>query len=157
MEGLNFNDYQIGLLAISGAVMTYLGLLAYRIFLFNTSWQLIYIWTTIIVFIFAILQLLLIYQVNITMGIPNIFFALGDSTISVFVIALQYMPTAIMYVTLCPDGSEGTTYALLTTIRYLFLFFQIMDFQFFYSNLASTVGIIFGTWMSEIWNVSNST
>lgn len=50
------------------------------------------------------------------------------------------MPACIMYVVLCPDGSEGTTYALLTTI----------------SNLAGTVAGDFGSWMTDIWNVSNS-
>eukprot|EP01035_Chromulina_nebulosa_P019668 gene19668-25586_t len=80
-------------------------------------------------------------EINRQYGIPDIVFALGDTTIAAFVAAIQYMPTCIMYVVLCPDGSEGTTYALLTTI----------------SNLAGTVASDFGSWMTEIWNVSNST
>jgi len=42
---------------------------------------------------------------------------------------------------LCPEGSEGVTYALLTTI----------------SNLASAVGSDIGTAMTLIWPVDNDT
>ena len=34
-----------------------------------------------------------------------------------FFISFQYMPSCIMYVTMCPNGSEGITYAMLTTMR----------------------------------------
>ncbi len=42
---------------------------------------------------------------------------------------------------LCPEGSEGVTYALLTTV----------------SNLAGTLAYDVGTWMTGLWDVSNST
>ena len=44
-----------------------------------------------------------------------------------------------MFLSLCPDGAEGTSYALLTT----------------YSNIASTTGSNIGTLMTGIWDVSN--
>jgi hypothetical protein len=46
-----------------------------------------------------------------------------------------------MFVMLCPDGSEGVTYALLTTI----------------SNLAYTVASDIGSACTYIWDVSNAT
>ena len=47
----------------------------------------------------------------------------------------------LQFVMLCPEGSEGVTYALLTTI----------------SNLASAVGSDIGTAMTLIWDVDNDT
>lgn len=119
VDGLDFSNFELGLLTISSAVMTWLGLVAYKKYLFNASWRYIYILTTALGVFFSILQLLLVYQINVEIGIPDVVFALGDNTIASFVAALQYMPTCIMYVILCPEGSEGTTYALLTTISNL--------------------------------------
>jgi len=116
-------------------------LMAFTAFFFNTSWRLIYIGTTVLNIVFSLAQLLLVERINQKMGIPDVVFALGDNTFASFVMALQYMPTCIMFVVLCPEGSEGTTYALLTTI----------------SNLAGTVASDFGSWMTGIWDVSNET
>jgi hypothetical protein len=79
------------------------------------------------------------YQMNLQAGIPDFVFALGDSGIATFIQAMQYMPSCIMFVMLCPDGSEGVVYALLTTI----------------SNLAGAVASDIGTAMTLIWDVSN--
>ena len=49
------------------------------------------------------------------------------------------MPAIVMFVSLCPEGAEGTTYAMLTTI----------------TNIGGTVSGDFGTALLPIWNVSN--
>jgi hypothetical protein len=131
----------MGLLIISSAVMTMIGLVVYKRYFFKLSWRWIYIVTTSLGVVFSILQLLLIYRVNVSMGIGDSVFALGDNTFAAFVQSVQFMPTCIMYAALCPDGAEGTTYALLTTI----------------SNLAGTVGGDFSSWIAGIWDTSNDT
>lgn len=50
------------------------------------------------------------------------------------------MPTNIMFMMLCPEGSEGVTYALLTTI----------------ANLASTVSGDIGSGLTTLFDVSNT-
>ena len=45
----------------------------------------------------------------------------------------------IMYLSLCPKGSEGTTYALLTTL----------------SNLAGTVAFDISTVLTKLWDTSS--
>ena len=100
-----------------------------------------YILTTGLGLLFSILQLFLVYGINERLGIPSWMFALGDSTFASFVGAIQYLPTLIMYVVLCPEGSEGTSYALLTTI----------------SNLAGTVGSDISSWLTNIWDTKNET
>jgi MFS family permease len=80
IQGLDFSDFDIGLLRIAAAVMTYSGLIVYKQYFFNAGWQSIYIYTTIIGVFFSFMQLLLIYQVNEKLGIPNLAFSLGDTT-----------------------------------------------------------------------------
>jgi hypothetical protein len=51
------------------------------------------------------------------------------------------MSVLLQFIMICPEGSEGVTYALLTTM----------------SNLATAVAGDFGTALTNIWDVSNST
>ena len=76
--------------------MTWLGLVAYKKYFFDTSWRHIYIGTTVLGLVFASMQLLLVYGISTELGIPAVLFALGDTTISEFVAALHYMPKCIM-------------------------------------------------------------
>ena len=78
--GLDFTNFEIGTLTIGTAVMTWTGLVIYKRYFFQSSWRKIYIITTLLGLFFSILQLLLIYQVNQIIGIPNIVFAFGDNT-----------------------------------------------------------------------------
>ena len=52
---------------------------------------------------------------------------------------IQFLPVCIMYIQMCPDGAEGASYAMLTTLQ----------------NMASTVANDISTLLSGIWNVSN--
>ena len=64
---------------------------------------------------------------------------------AVFVDKIHTMPTRIMLITLIAEGvssgSEGATYALLTSI----------------STLGSVLGTSIGGFMTKIWDVSNET
>ena len=137
--GLGFTDFELGMLTVATACLFWLGMIVYKAFFFNSSWRNIYIATTLLNFLFSIGQIVLILRLNLQAGIPDFVFALGDSGIATFIQAMQYMPSCIMFVMLCPDGSEGVVYALLTTI----------------SNLAGAVASDIGTAMTLIWDVSN--
>lgn len=54
--GLGFTDFELGTLTIASAVMSYLGLVIYKQYFFETSWRDIYIYTTIIGAFFSFLQ-----------------------------------------------------------------------------------------------------
>jgi len=110
-------------------------------FFFETSWRLIYIYTTFLGFLFSIAQVALILRWNVEIGLPDLAFALGDTAIATLVAGVNFMPNCIMFVMLCPEGNEGVTYALLTTI----------------SNLAGSVASDIGSAMTLIWDVSNDT
>ena len=54
------------------------------------------------------LQFVLILRWNVTyLHMSDYFFALGDDVISAYIAGLQYLPVCIMYMRLCPEGSEG--------------------------------------------------
>lgn len=124
---------------MSQQLFIFLGFLAYKKYFFETSWRKIYIYTTGIAALFSVLQLTLIYRWNRIVGIPDVLFALGDSGVFYFVQAIQSMPSSIMFLTLCPEGSEGITYALLTTI----------------GNLAWIMSNVLATLLTRVWDVSN--
>ena len=138
VDGLKFTNWMLGVLGIAGSIFSWLGIIAYRKFFCNVSWRNIYIWTTLIVMFFTIFQILLIFRVNVKWGINDLAFSLGDDAIASFVASVQFLPIVKMYLGLCPEGAEGTTYAMLTT----------------FSNMASAVGQSIGTAFTKIWEVS---
>lgn len=105
--GLDFSDFEIGMLTVASAILYWLGMIAYKAIFFDSSWRMIYIYTTILNLIFSLLQIVLILRLNVPAGIPDFAFALGDSSITTFSMAIQSMPSCIMFIMLCPEGSEG--------------------------------------------------
>ena len=65
----------------------------------------VYIFTTAINGVLSCLQVLLIF--GITFGLGDFLFALGDDAMAEFIAGIQFLPTTIMMVHLCPAGSEG--------------------------------------------------
>src|SRR4051812_47517391 len=99
---------------------------------------------------------------NQAVGIPDLLFAVGDSAITLFIQGISFLPLCIMvcitflkdsvglhdyllsllqYMLLCPEGSEGVTYALLSTMN----------------NLASAMSSDIGTGLTLLFDVSNDT
>lgn len=141
VEGLGFSAWQIGIVGICGSVMAWVGILTYEKFFFASNWRIVYFWCTNLAAIIALGQLILVFGWNKNIGIPDIWFSMGDDVLVEFVIAVQFLPMCIMYLGLCPAGSEGTTYAMLTT----------------FSNLAGSLAFDISTALTGIWDVSSET
>jgi hypothetical protein len=92
--------------------------------------------TTLLGGFFSLLQVCLIYDV--TFGLSNFAFCLGDDAFSEFIGGIQFLPTTIMMVHLCPAGSEGASYAMFTTA----------------SNSAYILSSAISTLLLGIWNVT---
>ena len=88
--------------------------------------------------VIGLLQLVLVSRANLRFGIPDLFFALGDDGVQEFLVGIQFLPTCIMYMGMCPEGAEGTAYAMLTT----------------FANLAGTVAFDLSTMLTKVWDVS---
>jgi hypothetical protein len=135
--GLGFGSWQIGVLTIIASFASWAGIVAYKKYFFESSWRNIYISTTALSAFFSLLQLQLIS--GNTLGLPALWFALGDTAVWSFILYLQFLPMCIMYSGMCPDGSEGASYAMLTTL----------------SNMGGTVATDISSLLVGIWNVSD--
>jgi len=141
VEGLDFSAWEIGLVAIVGSFMAWFGIMTYKKYFFASNWRIVYFWCTTLASLIALGQLILVFGLNKRFGISDIFFSMGDDVLIEFVIAVQFLPMCIMYLGLCPEGSEGTTYAMLTT----------------WSNLAGSLAFDISTGLTFIWDVSSDT
>eukprot|EP00586_Coscinodiscus_wailesii_P006391 CAMPEP_0172490044 /NCGR_PEP_ID=MMETSP1066-20121228/20393_1 /TAXON_ID=671091 /ORGANISM="Coscinodiscus wailesii, Strain CCMP2513" /LENGTH=426 /DNA_ID=CAMNT_0013258337 /DNA_START=28 /DNA_END=1306 /DNA_ORIENTATION=+ len=136
---LGFTANQLNALLIAAYVLLYLGIIAYKNYFISWSWRSVYIWTTFINGFFSMLQVLLIN--GYTFGISPFWFALGDDAFADFISGIQFLPTTIMMVQLCPAGSEGASYAMFTTVN----------------NSALTLSSALSTMLLGIWDVSKET
>jgi hypothetical protein len=141
VEGLTFSAWQIGIVSIVGSIMAWFGIMTYKKFFFASNWRIVYFWCTSLAAFIALGQLILVFGLNKSLGIPDIVFSMGDDVLVEFVIAVQFLPMCIMYLGLCPPGSEGTTYAMLTT----------------WSNLAGSLAFDISTALTVVWDVSSQT
>ncbi|CAJ1955369.1 unnamed protein product [Cylindrotheca closterium] len=141
VEGLDFKPWMIGLVSVVGSIMAWVGIITYKKFFFASNWRVVYFWCTTLASAIALGQLILVFGMNRPIMIPDIVFSMGDDVLVEFVIAVQFLPMCIMYLGLCPPGSEGTTYALLTT----------------WSNLAGSLAFDISTALTAIWDVSSET
>jgi MFS family permease len=137
VEGLGFDNFDLGLITIIAAVFSWIALYVYRTYFFGVNWQLIYYCTTFLNFILSAMQLLLVF--DLTGGIPKLVFACGDYAFIAFSNYMQFMPMCIVALAVIPGGIEGASYAMLTT----------------WMNVAGEVGYDIGTSFSSIWDVSN--
>lgn len=133
---LDFTSNQLNTLLIVAYVLLWLGIMAYKKFFIKWSWRSVYISTTLLNGLFSALQVLLIR--GRTFGLSPFLFALGDDAFADFIGGIQFLPTTIMMVHLCPAGSEGASYAMFTTM----------------SNSAYTLATAFSTLLLGVWDVS---
>jgi hypothetical protein len=141
VEGLDFHAWQIGIVSIVGSLMAWFGIMTYKKFFFASNWRVVYFWCTTLAAVIALGQLILVFGYNKRLHIPDIVFSMGDDVLVEFVIAVQFLPMCIMYLGLCPPGSEGTTYAMLTT----------------WSNLAGSLAFDISTALTVVWDVGSQT
>lgn len=139
VAGLGFSNFDIGLLTLAGALLSYVALIIYKRYLFDTSWRKIYIGTTLILLTFSCLQLVLVLKSNEIQPIGvQLLFAMGSYGVVMFAQSIQFLPACRMFLGMCPEGAEGASYAMLTTL----------------SNLAGTVSYSMAAAMAGIWDVS---
>lgn len=56
VEGLDFSDFELGILSIAGAVLFWFGMFIFKMFFFSSSWRYIYLFTSLVNFVFSIAQ-----------------------------------------------------------------------------------------------------
>ena len=136
---LYFEDWQLNTLFVIANVLVYLGVMAYKYYFIKFSWRSIYVSTTLLNAILSLLQIMLIQ--GMTFGLSPFVFALGDDMFADFIAGIQFLPTTIMMVHLCPVGSEGASYAMFTTVN----------------NCALGMASALSSVLTRCWDVSKET
>lgn len=137
---LKFTATEIDSFMLISYVLLYVSVMLYKLYLRSIDYRHIYIICNTISFILSIAQVLLILQINQKYGISNYLFSLGDDALGEFVYGLTYLPTIIISAKLCPTGSEGTAFALFTSVN----------------NSAIHVAKAISTMLLSIWDVSKA-
>eukprot|EP00978_Attheya_sp_CCMP212_P024394 scaffold76533_cov48-Attheya_sp.AAC.2 len=109
----DFSAEELNDLLTASFVLLYVGTLVYKYFMLKWSWRSVFIISIVMNGVLSLMQLSLID--DRTFGLSPFVFALGDDAFAQFVSGIQFLPTTIMMVHLCPDGSEGASYAMYTT------------------------------------------
>jgi hypothetical protein len=131
---LSFGASQLNILLVVSYIFLYIGTLAYKCFFLHLSWRRLYQVSIGINCVLSSLQLLLIRQK--TFGIPSYWFALGDDAFAEFIVGIQFLPTMIVMVSLCPTGSEGASYAMFTCVFVMLSCWRIRPLMCTHTNSA---------------------
>ncbi|KAJ8579057.1 hypothetical protein ON010_g151 [Phytophthora cinnamomi] len=118
----DFSAFEYGALSGIGATVTFASIVVYRLHIlprYEAPWHDVYFVTGLVVAGFSLLNVLLVFQVNETFGIPPFWFAMGDAAGESFARGFQYLPVAQMFVAVCPEQQEGVAFALLTSVTNL--------------------------------------
>ncbi|GAB5353267.1 hypothetical protein AAMO2058_000022800 [Amorphochlora amoebiformis] len=99
--------------SLSGAGGMYL----YSRYFSKQNWQCFFACVIIFSSAISLLQLVLVFRLNLRLGIPDIVFALGEDAIIDATNSVLSMPILILIANICPQGVESSVYALVTSIQ----------------------------------------
>ena len=137
-----FTSLETNSFLVPGYIMLFAGIAAYKAYMIDWSWRVVYLLTTFLGAVFSALQFALIFGWNKRyLGIGDYPFALGDDVFVEFLGGVQFLPTTIMMVNLCPKGSEGASYAMFTTVN----------------NCALQIGSTVSSLLVNIWDTDEET
>mmetsp|Transcript_17940 Transcript_17940/g.41474 ORF Transcript_17940/g.41474 Transcript_17940/m.41474 type:complete len:475 (-) Transcript_17940:344-1768(-) len=103
---LHFSSTLLGTINVVGAVFSLGGVVLFGKYLSSMPYRPILIWSTIVSTLFGLSQLILVFGLNKTMGIPDAFFCLGESAILSVLGWINTMPILVLAARLCPEGME---------------------------------------------------
>lgn len=135
---LNFEPSFMGSLRVVSALFSTLAIWVYNKWLSKYHFKTIFTWSTIVAVLLSLLQLILIFRINVSWGISDKLFCFGDSIILNLVGELNLMPFLVLACQICPKKIEGTMYALLMSVL----------------NLASMVSSQLGALVTELLGLS---
>jgi hypothetical protein len=121
--GLSFTESMFSYIGLLGSVGSAFGSFLFRVWLIRTQWHCMFASTVVIASIFSAMQLPLMLRtsagqtLNEAIHLPNLLFALGDDVVMAAANQLLALPINILMARLCPEGAEGTVYAIVTSVQ----------------------------------------
>jgi len=138
--GLGFSSEFLGTVNVVGSVCNLAAVLLFQTFLKKTAFRPLLIWGTLISTALGLSNLLLVFHVNRRWSIPDEVFCVGESGVQSVVGWVTSMPIIVLAARLCPEGMEGTMYALIMSIN----------------NLGGIVGSQLGALLTQFLGVSST-
>ncbi|KAL2897579.1 putative folate-biopterin transporter 2 [Bienertia sinuspersici] len=106
----------VGYILSIGSTGAILASLLYQYALKDYQFRNLCFWSQIFLGLSGMLDLMLVFRLNLKLGIPDHFFAVLDECAFQFVGRLKWMPLLVLSSRLCPPGIEGTFFALIMSI-----------------------------------------
>ncbi|XP_008790123.1 probable folate-biopterin transporter 2 isoform X1 [Phoenix dactylifera] len=115
-SGPSFSQGAIGFIFAAGSVGSLLGVLLYQNVLKDHPFRGLLFWSQLLSSLSGMMDLILVLRLNQKFGMPDYFFVVIDECVSQMVGRLKWMPLLVLSSKLCPQGIEGTFFALLMSM-----------------------------------------
>lgn len=109
----------MGSISAVGAVGSLLGVLLYQNIFRSHPFRHVLFWAQLLYGASGLLDLILVFRINVTLGIPDYVVVIADAAVSHMIGRLKWMPLLVLSSKLCPSGIEGTFFALLMSIDHI--------------------------------------
>lgn len=106
----------IGLMYGFGAIGGLGAAFLYNLYLRDYSFRSLLQWIQIVLAAAGMLDLLLIFRINLRLYLPDALFVLLDEGLTMALYKLKWMPLVVLAGMLCPPGIEGTFFAFLMSV-----------------------------------------
>ena len=106
----------VGFIFSIGSVGSLLGAILYQNVLKDYPFRDLLFWTQLLFGLSGMLDLILVFRLNLKYGISDYFFIVIDESVYQMIGRLKWMPLLVLSAKLCPSGIEGTFFALLMSI-----------------------------------------
>lgn len=115
-DGPAFSQETVGFIFSIGSVGSLLGAILYQNVLKDYPFRDLLFWTQLLFGLSGMLDLILVFRLNLKYGISDYFFIVIDESVYQMIGRLKWMPLLVLSAKLCPSGIEGTFFALLMSI-----------------------------------------
>ena len=113
---LKFDKSDLGLIKLISCSAIILSIFIYNKFLSTINLKRFYTWTLLICSVLSLSQLIIVYQINVRMGIPNVVFAAIDTFVIDLGNEFASLPLLVMACRICPKNIEATIFAVFVSI-----------------------------------------